>query len=30
MDGFSITLTNIFNVNQDIIKIYDNENIKFF
>ena len=29
-DSFDVTLAGIFGVNQDVIDIYDNKNIKFF
>ena len=29
-DRFYITLASIFDVNQDVIKVYNDENIKFF
>ena len=29
-DSFYVTLASIFDVNQDIIEVYNDENIKFF
>ena len=29
-EGFYVTLAGVFVINQDVIKVYNNENIKFF
>ena len=29
-DSFYVALAGVFSVNQDVIKVYDDENIKFF
>ena len=29
-DSFHVTLAGVFGINQDIIKVHDDENIKFF
>ena len=29
-DSFYVTLAGVFSINQDVIKVYNDENIKFF
>ena len=29
-DGFNVTLTGVFDINQNIIKVHNDKNIKFF
>ena len=30
LDSFHVTLASVFGVNQNVIKVYNDENIKFF